>query len=64
MAVLDELRRKLVIPSVAGKIVHALAWKFNKTEVHRMLSRIERLKVLIQISLEMDHLSVLYYIFL
>ena len=55
-AVLDELRRKVVVSSGVGKITHALVWKFNKVEVDRMLSRMERLKVLVQISLEMDHL--------
>jgi hypothetical protein len=60
MAVLDELRSKIVISSGAGKVAHALAWKFNKADVDRMLSRMERLKVLIQISLEMDHLLVIY----
>ncbi|KAF2193581.1 hypothetical protein K469DRAFT_691133 [Zopfia rhizophila CBS 207.26] len=55
MTILDEFQRKIVISSGVGKVVHALAWKFNKAEVDRMLSRMERLKVLILISLEMDH---------
>lgn len=57
-AVLEELSRKVVVPSgdSVGKIKHALTWTFNKGDVDRMLSRMERLKGLIQISLEMDHL--------
>lgn len=58
--VLEELQRKTFITSRAGKVVHALIWKFNKAEVDGMLSRMERLKNLIQISLQMDHLLVLY----
>jgi hypothetical protein len=56
--VLENLQRKAVITSGAGKVLHALAWKFNKTEVNDMFLRMERLKTLIQISLEMDHLLV------
>jgi hypothetical protein len=56
--VLKELQEKAVISSGARKIAYALAWKFNKTEVDRMLTRMERLKNLIQIALEMDHLLV------
>jgi len=38
------------------KAVGALVWKFSKDEVDDILSRIERLKSLTQIALEMDHL--------
>lgn len=64
MTILNELQCKVVVSSRVGKIAHALAWKFNKAEVDRMLSKIERLKVLIQIALEMDHLSVAYQIWI
>lgn len=37
----------------AGK---ALLWKFKKEEIASILSRMERLKTLIEIALQMDHL--------
>jgi hypothetical protein len=33
-----------------------LAWKFSKKEVNDILAKLERLKSLISIALEMDHL--------
>ena len=38
------------------KTTSALVWKFQKGEVASILARIERLKSLVQIALEMDHL--------
>ena len=55
-AVLVELKGKVVDFSRAGKLIHALVWNFKKAEVERMLARMERLKSLIQIGLDMDHL--------
>jgi hypothetical protein len=55
-AVLEKLRSKVVITNRAKKVMHALFWKFNKSEVDSMLLRMERLKTLIQVGLEMDHL--------
>jgi len=40
------------------KVGNALTWTFRKEEVASVLSRIERLKSLVQVALEMDHLSV------
>ncbi|KAK4998542.1 hypothetical protein LTR66_002248 [Elasticomyces elasticus] len=37
------------------KVAHAMTWKFSKPEVESILLRIERLKSLTQIALEMDH---------
>lgn len=53
---LEQLQRKIMSESGLGKIGSALLWKFNKEEVASVLSRMERLKTLIQIALEMDHL--------
>jgi hypothetical protein len=54
---------ELLLPKVASasgikNIGNALLWKFSKEEVANILLRIERLKTLVQIALEMDHLSV------
>lgn len=53
---LEQLHRKVMSGNGIRKIRYALAWKFSKEEVAGLLSRIERLKSLIQIALEMDHL--------
>jgi hypothetical protein len=38
------------------KVGDALVWKFKKEEVASILDRIERLKSLVEIALQMDHL--------
>jgi hypothetical protein len=55
---LEQLQSKLTSTASNGlkKISSALTWKFSKEEVTNMLARIERLKSLTQIALEMDHL--------
>lgn len=54
---LEQLKSKFTSTSSSGlKIGSALSWKFSKEEVANILSRIERLKSLTQIALEMDHL--------
>jgi hypothetical protein len=61
----DALRHMLSITTTKsgiGKIKDAFGWKFTKEEVNDILSRIDRLKVLVQVALEMDHLSVLFYL--
>lgn len=40
------------------KAAEALAWKFSKKEVASILARMERLKTLVQVALQMDHLLV------
>jgi len=51
---------KLQVKTTSGhgfkKIGNALAWIFSKEEAMSIISRVERLKSLIQIALEMDHL--------
>ncbi len=38
------------------KVKRRLLWKFSKEEVAGILARMERLKSLVSIALEMDHL--------
>lgn len=39
-----------------GQLTDSLSWKFKKVEVDRMMESIERLKTLVGIALQMDHL--------
>ncbi|OBT85043.1 hypothetical protein VE02_07148 [Pseudogymnoascus sp. 03VT05] len=53
---LEQLKSKFTSSaSSRTKIGGALSWKFSKEEVANILMRIERLKSLTQIALEMDH---------
>ena len=53
---LEQLHRKVMSGSGLKSIGSALAWKFSREEVTSILSRMEHLKSLIQIALEIDHL--------
>lgn len=53
---LEELMSRLTPAEGLKKIGKALIWKLDKAEVTGILSRMEHLKSLIQIALEMDHL--------
>jgi hypothetical protein len=55
---LEQLQSKLTSTASSGlkKISSALTWTFSKEEVTNILTRVERLKSLTQIALEMDHL--------
>lgn len=53
---LEELQTKMTRGGSLKKVGDALAWKFSKEEVTSILARIERLKTLVQIALQMDHL--------
>lgn len=55
---LGELQSKIIGGDKLGKAGKALIWKFKKEEIASMLGRMERLKSLIEIALQMDHLSV------
>jgi len=55
---LEQLVPKVASASGIKKVGNALLWKFSKEEVTNILLRIERLKTLVQIALEVDHLSV------
>lgn len=53
---LEQLQAKVENQDSAQKIKRRLLWKFGKAEVASILLRMERLKSLISIALEMDHL--------
>jgi len=53
---LEKLRVKITSGGGLKKIENALAWIFSKEEAMSIISSVERLKSLIQIALEMDHL--------
>ena len=55
---LEQLQPKVSSGSGITRIGNRLVWKFSKQEVNDILSRMERLKTLVQIALEMDHLLV------
>ena len=38
------------------KMSDTLAWKFKKEEIASILNRMERLKTLVEVALQMDHL--------
>jgi len=52
---LEDLRRKISPQHKLQKTVQTLLWKFTKEDVTDLLSRIERMKSLVVIALEMDH---------
>ncbi|KAK4993505.1 hypothetical protein LTR50_000435 [Elasticomyces elasticus] len=54
-AALEQLLPHITPAHGLKKVAHAITWKFSKPEVESVLSRIERLKSLTQIALEMDH---------
>jgi hypothetical protein len=54
---LEQIQSKFTSSvSSRTKIGSALSWKFSKEEVANILVRVERLKSLTQIALQMDHL--------
>jgi hypothetical protein len=53
---LRQLQSKVEKQKGAQEVKRRLLWKFDKAEVASILARIERLKSLVTIALEMDHL--------
>jgi hypothetical protein len=53
---LETLRAKMTDGGQLKKAREALLWKFKKEEVDAILARMERLKTLVEIALQMDHL--------
>jgi hypothetical protein len=53
---LEQLQSKVEVQGGAQKLKRRLFWKFSKTEVAAILERMERLKTLVIVALEMDHL--------
>lgn len=54
--VLETLQIKMTDGGRLKKAGGALMWKFKKEEIASILGRMERLKTLVEIALEMDHL--------
>lgn len=52
---LETLQAKMTDGGRLKKAKEALVWKFNKEEVDAILARMERLKTLVEIALQMDH---------
>ncbi|KAI9782990.1 MAG: hypothetical protein M1816_001650 [Peltula sp. TS41687] len=52
---LEQLQRKVRTGDGLKKMGKILVWRFSKEEVSSILARMERLKTLTQIALEMDH---------
>jgi hypothetical protein len=55
---LEQLLSNVTIQDGLQKVKRRVVWKFNKAEVERIFERMERLKSLVSIALEMDHLYV------
>jgi hypothetical protein len=53
---LEALQTKITDGGRLKKAGEALVWKFKKEEVASILDQIERLKSLVEIALQMDHL--------
>ena len=53
---LELLHSKLLAGGRLKTIGRDLVWNFTKTEVSKILERMERVKSVVQIALEMDHL--------
>jgi hypothetical protein len=56
---LEQLKDKISTERGVKKTMKTLLWKYIKDDAERILLRIERLKSLVQIALQMDHLFVL-----
>ncbi|MCJ1470533.1 hypothetical protein MMC07_009179 [Pseudocyphellaria aurata] len=52
---LEQLHTKMTGGGRLKKVGDALMWKFSKEEITTILGRIERLKTLVQVALQMDH---------
>lgn len=53
---LEILQKKMIDGDSTKKTGQALMWKFKKREISSILDRMERLKALIEIALQMDNL--------
>jgi len=53
---LEQLRSRVEIQDGVQKLKRRLLWKFSKEEVVNILASMERLRSLVNIALEMDHL--------
>jgi len=53
---LEQLRSRVGIQGGVREVKRQLLWKFSKEEVTSILARLERLKSLVSVALEMDQL--------
>jgi hypothetical protein len=53
---LEQLLSKVQVEDGPQKLKRRLLWKFSKAEIAGILERMERLKSLVSVALEMDHL--------
>lgn len=53
---LEALQNKITDGGRLKIVGEALVWKFKKEEIVSILDRIERLKTLVEVALQMDHL--------
>lgn len=53
---LETLRNRMADGDRLKKLGEAFVWKFKKEEIASILGRIERLKTLVEIALQVDHL--------
>jgi hypothetical protein len=53
---LEQLQSRVWTQDGIQKVKRRLLWKFSKEEVASILARMERLKSLVSVALEMDHL--------
>ena len=53
---MEELAEKLIPTSAVKKFGRALRWTLDKKEINTILSKIERLKTLVGLALQKDHL--------
>ncbi len=59
---LERLKDKIAVGHGVKKVSKTLLWKYIKDDAERIMSRIERLKSLVQFALENDHLFVLLHV--
>ncbi|KAF2121350.1 ankyrin repeat domain-containing protein [Lophiotrema nucula] len=55
---LEQLQTKLTGTGRLGAAGNVLIWKFKKEEIASILGRMERLKTLVEIALQMDHFKI------
>ena len=58
MQAVEQLQTKMTSGGTLKKVGNSLAWKFSKEGVASILARIEHLKSLVQVALQINHLSV------
>lgn len=55
---LQHLKERLKPESGVRKVAHMVGWKFVKEDIASLLTQVERLEILVEIALDLDHLFV------